>query len=124
MPAYRDRIELLQDGQGLRFRDRDHTRLIQIAAEGAPRLREIALYIIPDNFTFDVTEPWELQLLVQRSTGVRDKATLPYDLGYTLPERYLIVEAAPVQAAAQPAAAPTGEASGRQGRKQGRARAS
>ncbi|WVT77294.1 4Fe-4S binding protein (plasmid) [Sinorhizobium chiapasense] len=105
-----DRIELLQDGQGLRFRDRDHTRLIQIAAEGAPRLREIALYIIPDNFTFDVTEPWELQLLVQRSTGVRDKATLPYDLGYTLPERYLIVEAAPVQAAAQPAAAPSAQA--------------
>ncbi|WP_429811829.1 4Fe-4S binding protein [Ensifer sp. B1-9] len=105
-----DRIELLQDGQGLRFRDRDHTRLTQIAAEGAPRLREIALYIIPDNFTFDVTEPWELQLLVQRSTGVRDKATLPYDLGYTLPERYMIVEAAPAQAAAQPAAAAPAQA--------------
>lgn len=101
-----DRIELLQDGQGLRFRDRDHTRLTQIAAEGAPRLREIALYIIPDSFTFDVTEPWELQLLVQRSTGVRDKATLPYDLGYTLPEHYMIVEAAPASAAAQPATAP------------------
>lgn len=101
-----DRIELLQDGQGLRFRDRDHTRLTQIAAEGAPRLREIALYIIPDSFTFDVTETWELQLLVQRSTGVRDKATLPYDLGYTLPEHYLIVEAAPASAATQPATAP------------------
>ncbi|MCK3778957.1 NosR/NirI family protein [Ensifer sesbaniae] len=105
-----DRIELLQDGQGLRFRDRDHTRLTQLAADGAPRLREIALYIIPDSFTFDVTEPWELQLLVQRSTGVHDKATLPYDLGYTLPERYLIVEAAPVQAAAQPAARPPAQA--------------
>ncbi|NRQ16617.1 NosR/NirI family protein [Ensifer sesbaniae] len=105
-----DRIELLQDGQGLRFRDRDHTRLTQIAAQGAPRLREIALYIIPDSFTFDVTEPWELQLLVQRSTGVRDKATLPYDLGYTLPERYVIVEAAPAQAAAQPAARPPAQA--------------
>ncbi|KAA3499304.1 regulatory protein NosR [Rhizobium rhizogenes] len=75
-----DRIELLQDGQGIRFRDRDHTRLTQIAAEGAPHLREIALYVIPDSFAFDVTEPWELQLLVQRTTGVRDKATMPFDL--------------------------------------------
>ena len=28
-----DRIELIQDGQGTRFRDRNHTRLIGIAAE-------------------------------------------------------------------------------------------
>ncbi|MGH6807641.1 MAG: FMN-binding protein, partial [Ensifer adhaerens] len=34
-----DRIELLQDGQSIRFRDRDHTRLGAFAAEGAPDLR-------------------------------------------------------------------------------------
>lgn len=96
-----DRIELLQDGQGIRFRDRDHTRLTQIAAGGAPHLREIALFVIPDNFTFDVTEQWDLQLLVQRSTGVRDKATMPYDLGYTLPDNYFSIETP----AATPAAA-------------------
>ncbi|WP_291163675.1 NosR/NirI family protein, partial [Ensifer sp. SSB1] len=101
--------------QGLRFRDRDHTRLTQIAADGAPRLREIALYIIPDSFAFDVTEPWELQLLVQRSTGVRDKATLPYDLGYTLPERYMIVEAAPAPAVVQPALAAPAQAAAEPG---------
>lgn len=101
-----DRIELLQDGQGLRFRDRDHTRLTQITADGAPRLREIALYVVPDSYAFNVTEPWELQLLVQRTTGSRDKATLPYDLGYTLPDRYVTVEAPPVAAAQPPAAAP------------------
>lgn len=42
-----DRIELLQDGQGLRFRDRYHTRLPTLAAAGAPRLREIALFVVP-----------------------------------------------------------------------------
>lgn len=86
-----DRIELIQDGQGVRFRDRNHTRLGDLAAAGAPRLREIALFTVPDEFPLDLSEPWELQLLVQRSVGARDKATLPFNLGYTLPERYLKV---------------------------------
>ena len=98
-----DRIELMQDGQGVRFRDRDHTRLGDIAAAGAPHLREIALYIVPQEFTLDLSQPWELQLLVQRSFGARDKATLPYNLGYTLPDRYL--KAAPVEAQPAPQAA-------------------
>jgi len=100
-----DRIELMQDGEGVRFRDRNHTRLGDIAAEGAPRLREIALFTVPDEFALDLSEPWELQLLVQRSFGARDKATLPFNLGYTLPERYLKpVPAAEPAAAAPPAA--------------------
>lgn len=90
-----DRIELMQDGQGVRFRDRNHTRLGDLAAKGAPHLREIALFTVPDEFALDLSEPWELQLLVQRSFGARDKATLPFDLGYTLPDRYL--KAAPVE---------------------------
>ena len=96
-----DRIELMQDGQGVRFRDRNHTRLGDIAAQGAPHLREIALFTVPDEFSLDLSEPWELQLLVQRSYGARDKATLPFDLGYTLPASYL--KAAP---AAEPAPGP------------------
>ena len=98
-----DRIELLQDGQGLRFRDRYHTRLPALAAAGAPRLREIALFAVPTDFGFDVTEPWELQLLVQRSAGGREKAVLPYNLGYTLPNAYVTIEAAP--AAVEPSVA-------------------
>ena len=66
-----DRIELMQDGQGVRFRDRNHTRLGDLAAEGAPHLREIALFTVPDEFALDLSEPWELQLLVQRSFGAR-----------------------------------------------------
>ncbi len=101
-----DRVELLQDGQGIRFRDRNHTRLGDLAAEGAPRLREIALFVVPEEFDFDVTAPWELQLLVQRSIGARDKATLPYELGYTLPDQYVTTRVA----APQPAPEPTAQA--------------
>jgi NosR/NirI family nitrous oxide reductase transcriptional regulator len=95
------------DGQGVRFRDRDHTRIGDIAADGAPRLREIALFTVPHDFVFDVTEPWELQMLVQRAWGARNKATLPYDLGYSLPDQYVTVEAAPAPA---PEATPAAEA--------------
>ena len=99
-----DRVELLQDGQGIRFRDRNHTRLGDLAAEGAPRLREIALFVVPEEFDFDVTAPWELQLLVQRSIGARDKATLPYELGYTLPDQYVTTRVAAPQPAPEPTA--------------------
>lgn len=102
-----DRIELLQDGRSFRFRDRDHQRLGDIAAAGAPSLPEIALFILPENFSLDPTEPWELQLLVQRAIGVRDKAFLSFELGYRLPEQYISRPPAPAPAAAPspPAAA-------------------
>lgn len=102
-----DRIELLQDGQGIRFRDKNHTRIGEIAADGAPKLREIALFTVPDGFTFDVTKPWDLQLLVQRGFGARDKASIFYEIGYNLPDQYVTVSkpsAAPEAATkAQPA---------------------
>jgi NosR/NirI family nitrous oxide reductase transcriptional regulator len=101
-----DRIELLQDGQGLRFRDRDHTRIPALAAKGAPRLREIALFVVPEDFAFDVTEPFELQMLVQRSAGGREKAVLPYELGYTIPDSYVTVEKLPAAAPAVGTAPP------------------
>ncbi len=100
-----DRIELLQEGQSTRFRDRNHTRLGSLAAEGAPDLREIALFVMPDDFKLDLTEPWQLQLMVQRNIGTRDKAFLTFDLGYTLPDPYLRIEQpvpAPASAQAQP----------------------
>jgi NosR/NirI family nitrous oxide reductase transcriptional regulator len=78
----------LQGGSGTRFRDRNHERLGDLVAAGAPALREISLFTVPEDFAFDPTEPWELQLLVQRATGAREKAFLTFDLGYTLPERY------------------------------------
>ncbi|WP_425286870.1 4Fe-4S binding protein [Microvirga vignae] len=95
-----DRIELLQDGQSTRFRDRNHTRLGALAADGAPDLREIALFVVPEDFRLDLTEPWQLQLLVQRNVGARDKAFLTYNLEYTLPDQYLRVEQPPPAAAA------------------------
>jgi len=83
-----DRIELIQEGTGVRFRDRNHTRLGALVPADAPELPEIGLFVVPDDFTLDLAEPWQLQLLVQRSVGARDKAFLAFDLGYSLPDRY------------------------------------
>ncbi|MDJ1158204.1 4Fe-4S binding protein [Chelatococcus sp. SYSU_G07232] len=102
-----DRIELQQDGASTRFRDRHHTRLGALAAEGAPDFREIALFVVPEEFAFDPAEPWQLELLVQRAVGAREKAFLPFDLGYGLPERYIRRAAtAHTQGQAPAAAAP------------------
>jgi NosR/NirI family nitrous oxide reductase transcriptional regulator len=92
-----DRIEVIQGENGVRFRDRNHQRIGDIAAAGAPRLREIGLFAVPDGTTLDPVEPWRLQLLVQRAIGARDKSFLTFDLDYTLPDKYIKVE--PVAAA-------------------------
>jgi NosR/NirI family nitrous oxide reductase transcriptional regulator len=84
-----DRIELLQDGSSTRFRDRNHRRLGKLAATDAPDLPEISLFVTPEDFALDPTAPWQLELLVQRAIGAREKAFLSFDLGYTLPEKYL-----------------------------------
>jgi len=104
-----DRIELVQGGQGVRFRDRNHTRLADIMAAGAPHLKEIALFTVPRDFDFEVAEPWELQLLAHRRIGARDKVTMPFTLGYQLPEKYLKPAAAPIVTTVQEKAAPVAD---------------
>lgn len=90
-----DRIAVLQGETTLRFRDRMHRRLGEIAATGAPLFDEIDLFRIPVGSGFDPTEPWDLQLLVQRSVGAVDKAFLTFELGYRIPDRYLQVAPQP-----------------------------
>lgn len=99
-----DRIEIEQDGEAARFRDRNHERLGELAASGAPALREISLFTVPDGLVLDLAEPWTLRLLVQRATGPRSKALLAYDLRYALPDTYL------AKASSSPEPAPVGAA--------------
>ncbi len=114
-----DRIEILQEGNSTRFRDRNHTRLGALEAEGAPEFREVGLFVTPPEFTLDPTQPWQLQLLVQRSLGGRDKAFLTFDVNYILPDNYIRREqravtvpesAAPPPSEAKADAAPPPEA--------------
>jgi NosR/NirI family nitrous oxide reductase transcriptional regulator len=104
-----DRIELVQDLEGVRFHDKAHTRIGDLAAAGAPRFKEISLFALPPDSKFDPAKPWQLKLLVQRSIGALDKAFLTFDLRYLPPEKYLKRTQAPVvisEAAPQPEAVP------------------
>lgn len=92
-----DRIELIQGAETIRFRDQLHRRVGAIAAQGAPSLKEIGIFVIPEGSEFDPAAPWRLQLLVQRATGALTKVFESFDLPYTIPARYT-QSAAPTQA--------------------------
>lgn len=98
-----DRIEVIQDESSFRFRDRNHQRLADMAAQGSPALREVALFVVPEDASLDPVKPWRLQLMVQRVLSVSDKAFVTFDLPYELPVRY--TRPSPQAAAAQPAPA-------------------
>jgi len=102
-----DRIQLIQGDLSVRFRDRNHQRLGAVMAAGAPTLSETDLFVIPAKTGFDPTKPWRLQLLVQRAIGAVDRAFVTFDLGYNLPDRHVITEAAASPVAAAPAAGAT-----------------
>ena len=102
-----DRIELIQGDSIVRFRDRNHHRLGRVAAAGAPDFSEIALFTVPKTDHLDPTAAWRLVLLVQRGIGAREKAFLSFDLGYTLPDKYVATERPAAPAAAAPPATTT-----------------
>jgi NosR/NirI family nitrous oxide reductase transcriptional regulator len=91
-----DRIELIQGLESVRFHDKAHTRIGDLAAAGAPRFKEIALFALPREPRFDPAQPWQLKLLVQRAIGALKKTFLVFDLTYLPPEKYLKRSQAPV----------------------------
>ncbi|MDS1136400.1 4Fe-4S binding protein [Nitratireductor indicus] len=104
-----DRIQVIQGDISHRFRDREHRRVARLAAAGAPDMTETDVFIIPQKAGFDAAASWRLQMLVQRPVGAIDKLFLNYDLGYDLPDRFLVAQEAPAVAA--PAARPSAEES-------------
>jgi NosR/NirI family nitrous oxide reductase transcriptional regulator len=94
-----DRIEIVQGDDAIHLTDLDHKRLRNVAAVGAPEdLREVDLFVIPQDATLNPARPWHLQLLVNRETGPREKAFVTFNLDYQVPEQYLEFEAvAPAQ---------------------------
>jgi len=103
-----DRIEVIQQDSSFRFRDRNHRRLADVAAQGAPSFSEVALFVVPEDATLAPAMPWRLQLMVQRVLSVQDKAFVTFDLPYDLPQAYTRpaapAAAAPATASPPPAA--------------------
>ncbi|MFW2545370.1 4Fe-4S binding protein [Primorskyibacter sp. 2E107] len=83
-----DRFQLIQGDMSVRFHDRNHSRIVQVAAEGSPAFTEMDIFVIPAEAGFDPAAPFRLQFLVSRAVGPIEKVFLTYDLGYELPEAY------------------------------------
>lgn len=106
-----DRITVLQGEATIRFRDKDHLRVVRMAPGDAPTFNEMDLFVIPKTSNFDAAAPWRLQLLVSRAVGAIDKLFLTYDVDYTLPPAYLAAAPKPAPAVATtPPASVTQEA--------------
>ncbi|WP_114098091.1 MULTISPECIES: NosR/NirI family protein [Thalassospira] len=95
-----DRIQLIQGDMSVRFRDRNHRRVGDIMADGAPELTEMDLFKIPASNNFDPTQPWRLELLVHRDIGAIERLYTTFDMGWQPPENYLEKVAPPAQVAA------------------------
>ena len=93
-----DRFQVIQGEISHRFHDHEHRRVNQLAANGAPAMKEADLFIIPKDSGFDPAAPWRLQMLVQRPVGAIEKLFLNYELGYDLPKEYLLAQTQPVTA--------------------------
>ncbi|GHF57239.1 NosR/NirI family protein [Seohaeicola zhoushanensis] len=83
-----DRIQVIQGEISHRFRDREHSRVVTLAAEGAPEFAEKDIFIIPAAAGFDPAAPWRLQMLVQRAVGPIEKVFRTYELAYDIPSLY------------------------------------
>ena len=89
-----DRIQLIQNDVSVRFRDKDHRRLGELASPGSPQsLSELDLFRIPAASGFDPTKPWRLQLLIQRDVGPTERLYTTFDLNYELPSTFLTIPA-------------------------------
>jgi NosR/NirI family nitrous oxide reductase transcriptional regulator len=84
-----DRFQLVQGDNSIRFHDFQHKRLRLIAAEGAPDLKDVDLFLVPPDQGFDPAAFWKLELLVGRAIGATKKAFLTFDLAYSPPKKYL-----------------------------------
>ncbi|MFY0661556.1 MAG: regulatory protein NosR [Shimia sp.] len=85
-----DRIQLIQGDNSVRFFDKQHRRLRALETTDSPSFVELELFKIPAEAEFDPAQPFRLQLLVQRSVGALDRVFLTWDLGYRLPDQYLL----------------------------------
>jgi len=84
-----NRIELVQGDKTVRFSSRDQISLSRITANGAPPLFENSILAVPDFAEFDPTQPWRLQLLVERRLGAIERAYKTYGVDFALPASFI-----------------------------------
>jgi len=85
-----ERLQLVQDAKTITFREDDHRRVDELAIEGAPDFRELALFRLPEASGFDATRPFRLELLVSRERDDGTTASVSFDESWTPPEDFVV----------------------------------
>ena len=84
-----DRIQVLQNEEAIAFRDLDHTRITDILIDGAPRFKEMSLFIIRPHHGFNPGVTWQLELLVRRQIGAIDSTFTSFKGSYDALDQYV-----------------------------------
>ncbi|PCI67569.1 MAG: regulatory protein NosR [Gammaproteobacteria bacterium] len=84
-----DRIQILQNNEAFAFRDLDHHRVMDINVDGAPRFKEMALFIVREQHEFNPGVDWQLELLVRRQIGAVDSLFTSFEGDYHTLDHYV-----------------------------------
>lgn len=84
-----DRIQIIQKGDVISFRDLDYYRLSDVYADGMPEFSEMAIFIIRTHYGFDPGRAWRLELLASRATGPLSSVFTSFSADYLIPEAYV-----------------------------------
>lgn len=87
-----DRVQLVQGNRTLRLTREMYENVERLAIEGAPDLREIGLFRLPEDFRLDPAEPWRIELLVTGEVNGEQRMAL-FPLEFTMPRSLVRVAA-------------------------------
>ncbi|HUF87180.1 MAG TPA: 4Fe-4S binding protein [Thermohalobaculum sp.] len=85
-----DRIELIQDEKTIALSADDYMRIDELAADGAPELKEISVFRVPGASGFDPVRGFRLAARVERETADGGTVSLRVPLDHTLPRAHVL----------------------------------
>lgn len=84
-----DRIQVLQKENAISFRDLDHNRLNDIYLDGAPKFREMSIFIVREHHEFNPGINWQVELLVRRQIGAVNSVFTSFKGSYEALDHYV-----------------------------------
>jgi transcriptional regulator of nitric oxide reductase len=97
-----DRLQLVQGEQTLAFTKEHHLRVEELGLEGAPELREMAVFTLPAASGFVPDRPWRLELLAAGDDPAGRPVHASFVLPYSLPGFYVKEDASAAEDLATP----------------------
>lgn len=85
-----ERLAIVQDQTTIRLTREMHRSFDKLAADGAPELRERAIFVLPAGSGLDHTRPWRLQILATQTDAQGRSAGGLVDAPYDIPRTFVV----------------------------------